>query len=141
MAVVRRIEPFHHRQLPERRRHERQLALLRVALLHAGGSSDICVVKNISPTGLSARAYRPHATGEQVEIEFRSGELLRKPMFALLFCANHNGPVQLRKGGSDVVIGQMLGPGLAEFARKFERMDDANPVFSQKLDRFVFRVG
>lgn len=61
---------------PERRRHDRQLALLRVALLHAGGVSDICVVRNISTSGLSARVYRELAVGEQVEIEFRSGDRL-----------------------------------------------------------------
>jgi hypothetical protein len=61
---------------PDRRRQIRQVALLRVALLHAGGESDICVVKNISPNGLSARVYRKLPAGEQVEIEFRSGELL-----------------------------------------------------------------
>lgn len=61
---------------PERRRHIRQVALLRVALLHADGVSDICVVKNVSPNGLSVRVYRELAIGEPVEIEFRSGELL-----------------------------------------------------------------
>lgn len=61
---------------PDRRRQIRQVALLRVALLHADGASDICVVKNISPNGLSARVYRKLAAGEPVEIEFRSGELL-----------------------------------------------------------------
>ena len=64
------------RSLPERRRQIRQLALLRVALLHARGISDICVVRNVSPNGLSARVYRKLSAGEQVEIEFRSGELL-----------------------------------------------------------------
>jgi hypothetical protein len=47
-----------------------------VALLHAGGVSDICVVRNVSPNGLSARVYRKLSVGDQVEIEFRSGELL-----------------------------------------------------------------
>src|SRR3954467_12923468 len=60
----------------ERRRQVRQLALLRVALLHSGGVSDICVVRNVSPNGLSARVYRKISPGEGVEIEFRSGELL-----------------------------------------------------------------
>ncbi len=60
----------------ERRRQIRQLALLRVALLHAGGVSDICVVRNLSPNGLSARVYRKVCVGEQVQVEFRSGELL-----------------------------------------------------------------
>lgn len=61
---------------PERRRHIRQLALLRVGLLHAGGESDICVVRNVSPNGLSARVYRKLVVGEEVEIEFRSGQSL-----------------------------------------------------------------
>lgn len=61
---------------PERRRHVRQLALLRLALLHSGGVSDICVVRNVSPNGLSARVYRKLSPGDDVEIEFRSGELL-----------------------------------------------------------------
>ncbi|HEU4696488.1 MAG TPA: PilZ domain-containing protein [Sphingomicrobium sp.] len=62
--------------VPERRRQVRQLALLRVALLHAAGASDICVVRNVSPNGLSARVYRKFAAEDEVEIEFRSGELL-----------------------------------------------------------------
>src|SRR3954452_14525071 len=61
---------------PERRRQLRQLALLRVALLHSGGASDICVVRNVSPNGLSARVFRKLSAGDDVEIEFRSGELL-----------------------------------------------------------------
>jgi PilZ domain-containing protein len=61
---------------PERRQQVRQLALLRVALLHSGGVSDICVVRNVSPNGLSARVYRKLSPGDDVEIEFRSGELL-----------------------------------------------------------------
>jgi hypothetical protein len=60
----------------ERRRQARQVALLRVALLHADTGRDICVVRNISSTGLSARIYRKLETGEHVEIEFRSGQLL-----------------------------------------------------------------
>ena len=60
----------------ERRRQIRQLALLRVALLHAGGVSDICVVRNISQKGLSARVYRKLTAGDHVQVEFRSGELL-----------------------------------------------------------------
>jgi hypothetical protein len=68
--------PIAGRQPPERRRQIRQLALLRVALVHAGGVSDICVVRNVSPNGLSARVYRTFATGERVDIEFRSGEML-----------------------------------------------------------------
>ena len=73
---ARRAESIDPSRPPERRRHVRQLALLRVALLHAGGVSDICVVRNVSSSGLSARVYRKLLPGEQVEIEFRSGDLL-----------------------------------------------------------------
>lgn len=71
-----RAAPTPVSQQPERRGQIRQVALLRVALLHAAGASDICVVKNLSPNGLSARVYRKLAAGEEVEVEFRSGELV-----------------------------------------------------------------
>jgi PilZ domain len=60
----------------ERRAHKRQVAMLRVALFHANGAKDICIVKNISATGLSACLYRKLACGDDVQVEFRSGELL-----------------------------------------------------------------
>jgi hypothetical protein len=60
----------------ERRAQKRQMVLLRVALLHAGGIKDLCVVKNISASGLSACVYRKLANGEPVQVEFRSGDLL-----------------------------------------------------------------
>jgi hypothetical protein len=47
-----------------------------VALLYSEGVSDTCVVPNVSPNGLPARVYRKLRAGDQVEIEFRSGELL-----------------------------------------------------------------
>jgi hypothetical protein len=73
-GIPKPIQPFRARL--ERRTHTRQTALLRVAVLHAGGARDLCVVKNIAPNGLSARAYRKLASAEQVQIEFKSGELL-----------------------------------------------------------------
>ncbi|HYC94594.1 MAG TPA: PilZ domain-containing protein [Sphingomicrobium sp.] len=76
MLNARRAESLDPGRPPERRRNVRQLALLRVALLHAGGVSDICVVRNVSSSGLSARVYRKLLPGEQVEIEFRSGDLV-----------------------------------------------------------------
>lgn len=61
---------------PERRGEKRHLALLRVALLHSGGCKDLCVVKNISASGLAVRVYRDLASGAKVQVEFRSGEML-----------------------------------------------------------------
>lgn len=63
-------------RLKDRRSEPRQIALLRVALLHAEGTKELCVVRNISSKGLSARVYRKLAAGEKVQIEFRSGERL-----------------------------------------------------------------
>jgi hypothetical protein len=62
-------------RVSERRRQPRQMALLRVALLHAQRVNDICLVKNLSANGLSARVYRKLAVDEPVQIEFRTGEL------------------------------------------------------------------
>lgn len=64
------------KRLGDRRGAKRHIALLRVALLHVSGSKELCVVKNISQSGLSARVYRKLASGDEVEIEFKSGELL-----------------------------------------------------------------
>lgn len=61
----------------ERRSEKRHMALLRVALLHVAGERDLCVVKNISSHGLSARVYRDLESGAEVEVEFRSGERLK----------------------------------------------------------------
>ena len=61
---------------PDRRKEGRLVALLRVGVLHARGHRDLCIVKNISASGLSARAYRQVTVGDEVHIEFKSGELL-----------------------------------------------------------------
>ena len=61
---------------PDRRKERRHIALLRVGVLHVRGNKDLCVVKNISANGLSARAYRQVAVGDEVHIEFKSGEIL-----------------------------------------------------------------
>jgi hypothetical protein len=60
----------------ERRGAPRQLTLLRVALLHAGGTSDLCIIRNLSGGGVSASVYRALDKGESVQIEFRSDERL-----------------------------------------------------------------
>lgn len=62
--------------MADRRGEKRHVALLRVALLHVGDCKELCVVKNISASGLPARIYRKLASGDQVQLEFKSGELL-----------------------------------------------------------------
>jgi len=60
----------------DRRKEGRHVALLRVGLLHIRGTRTLCVVKNISANGLSARAYQKLSIGDEVHIEFKSGGLL-----------------------------------------------------------------
>ena len=61
---------------PDRRQEGRHVALLRVGVLHARGDRNLCVVKNLSASGLSARAYQKLGIGDEVHIEFKSGGLL-----------------------------------------------------------------
>lgn len=61
----------------DRRNHDRYLTILRVALLHTGAAKELCVVRNISAGGLSARVYRSFEVDDAVEVEFRSEERLR----------------------------------------------------------------
>jgi hypothetical protein len=58
----------------EQRSHVRHVTMLRVATLHTQGSKELCVVKNISAGGLSARVYRSFDVGESVEVELRFDE-------------------------------------------------------------------
>ncbi|MBV8687945.1 MAG: PilZ domain-containing protein [Alphaproteobacteria bacterium] len=60
----------------ERRAGPRQVALLRMGLLHFGGVKEPCVVKNLSAGGLSARVYGSVRPDAPVEVELRPGERL-----------------------------------------------------------------
>ena len=60
----------------DRRREVREIALMRVALVRSGDEHDICVIRNISQFGLSARVYRSVSKGETIAFEMRSGQLL-----------------------------------------------------------------
>lgn len=54
---------------PERRREQRHTTLFRVGILHAGARRRLCVVRNMSPTGVKARFSGGVATGDRVELE------------------------------------------------------------------------
>lgn len=58
----------------DRRNHVRHVTMLRVAILYTEGGKDLCVVKNISAGGLSARVYRTFQVGERVDVELRFDE-------------------------------------------------------------------
>ena len=58
------------------REHPRHMTILRVAVLHTEDIKELCVVRNISAGGLSARVYRSFAVGDAVQVEFKNDERL-----------------------------------------------------------------
>lgn len=77
VGVAAEVPPFEAFAVePDRRKEGRHVALLRVGVLHSRGDRSLCVVKNISSSGLSARAYQMVTVGDEVHIEFKSGGLL-----------------------------------------------------------------
>lgn len=56
------------------RREYPRYALVRCsAILHSGGTKEVCLVQNISAAGMMARIYRPLALDDRVEVEFAAG--------------------------------------------------------------------
>jgi hypothetical protein len=61
----------------DRRSHPRHVLVRRSGIVHAvDGSSQTCVVLNISAGGMLARTYRPSVPGERVRIELVPGETI-----------------------------------------------------------------
>jgi hypothetical protein len=60
----------------ERRGSERHLTVLRVAALHVDGTTQLCMVRNVSPGGLRLRVFRPPSVGARLLIELKSGHFL-----------------------------------------------------------------
>jgi hypothetical protein len=59
-----------------RREHARYPLLRRQALLHSAGTSEPCVIRNISAAGLMLRVFKPALVDGRVEIELDSGQRL-----------------------------------------------------------------
>ena len=59
-----------------RRGEARHTAILRAGLIYTAEGQEPCVVRNISPGGLSARIYKRLAWDQPVRVELRPGELL-----------------------------------------------------------------
>lgn len=59
-----------------RRAHARYPLLRRPALLHASGSSEPCLIRNISAAGLMLRMYQPFSVDGRVEVELDNGQQL-----------------------------------------------------------------
>lgn len=56
----------------ERRRDIRQTTVFQVAKLISGRFEELCILRDISPTGLRAEIYREVAAGERISIAFRT---------------------------------------------------------------------
>lgn len=61
----------------ERRRTDRNMTLLRVGSLMVCGRQELCLIRNISESGMMIRAYSEIPVGTSVSIELKQGESVR----------------------------------------------------------------
>ncbi|WOK35663.1 PilZ domain-containing protein [Sphingomonas sp. C3-2] len=61
----------------DRRGAKRFMTILRVGKLVTSGQQRLCLIRNISSSGLMAHVYAPHAVGDKVEIELKADQPLR----------------------------------------------------------------
>ena len=60
----------------DRRQSPRHVTLLRAGILHVRGSSELCLVRNISSDGLMARVYEPIPEGQELQVELKCGQMI-----------------------------------------------------------------
>lgn len=58
------------------RSDERHLTLFRVGSLIVGGSRELCLIKNVSATGMMIRAYTTLREGMPVSVELKQGQMV-----------------------------------------------------------------
>lgn len=58
------------------RSDERHLTLFRVGSLIVGGSRELCLIKNVSATGMMIRAYSMLSEGLPVSVELKQGQMV-----------------------------------------------------------------
>ncbi len=61
---------------PERRRHSRQLAILRFAMMRVGTEEVVCVARNISPGGIMLDVLAKYRNGQKVDVLLSDEECL-----------------------------------------------------------------
>lgn len=61
----------------ERRSDQRQLTLFRVGTILVGPRRELCLIKNISAGGMMLRIYCALRVGEQVDVELKTGVVIR----------------------------------------------------------------
>ncbi|CAN5177091.1 hypothetical protein BH10PSE12_BH10PSE12_20450 [soil metagenome] len=63
-------------QSVDRRSARRHIAVLRIGKIVTGESEQLCMIRNISGTGLMAHVYGHHVPGEHIAIEIKNGHVL-----------------------------------------------------------------
>lgn len=62
---------------PDSRHDERHLTLFRVGALIVDERRELCLIKNVSASGMMIRAYSTLAEGQRVSVELKQGQLVR----------------------------------------------------------------
>lgn len=62
---------------PDARAEERHLTLFRVGALIVGNRRELCLIKNVSASGMMVRAYSAMQEGGRVSVELKQGQLVR----------------------------------------------------------------
>jgi hypothetical protein len=62
---------------PEARADERHLTLFRVGALIVGDRRELCLIKNVSASGMMIRTYSAMVEGLPIAIELKQGQLIR----------------------------------------------------------------
>lgn len=52
------------------------MTVMRLGLVHSPAGEEICLVRNISASGVCARLYKPKNPGEALQIELKSGQMI-----------------------------------------------------------------
>lgn len=61
-------------QIEDRRKDERTTAIFRPAIIKHNPFRSLCLVRNISPTGMMAKVYSPITVGTSIIVEFDSNQ-------------------------------------------------------------------
>lgn len=62
---------------PDSRADERHLTLFRVGALIVGDRRELCLIKNVSASGMMIRTYSSMTEGRPVAVELKQGQLVR----------------------------------------------------------------